>query len=124
MVLAARKELHRGQRSEILMTHNLMICSVAIHCTLVVRNVVIVGCAETLVYIRRGDWRYSLPKYYGFRKPVNKAYNSKSLGTSVTNQGVFWRRHAVLKRIKTSALYPWWPASARPWALLSLRDSC
>jgi multimeric flavodoxin WrbA len=28
------------------MRHNLMNCSVAIHCTLVVRNIVMVGCAE------------------------------------------------------------------------------
>ena len=30
----------------ILTTHNLMNCSVAIHCTLVVRNIVMVGCPE------------------------------------------------------------------------------
>jgi hypothetical protein len=31
---------------EILMSHNLMNCSVPIHCTLVVRNIVMVACAE------------------------------------------------------------------------------
>ena len=34
------------QGPEFLMRHNLMNCNVPIHCTLVVRNVVIVGCAE------------------------------------------------------------------------------
>jgi hypothetical protein len=34
------------QWAEIPMTHNLMNCSVTIHCTLVVRNIVMVACAE------------------------------------------------------------------------------
>jgi hypothetical protein len=59
MVLAERPNLRDGvftadtrensstaAMGEILMTHNLMNCSVAIHCALVVRNIVMVACAE------------------------------------------------------------------------------
>jgi hypothetical protein len=37
--------------------HNLINCHVPIHCTLVVRNIVVVGCAYTLVYARCGETR-------------------------------------------------------------------
>ena len=40
------KELHRGKGPAILMRHNLMNCNVAIHCTLVMRNIPMVRSAE------------------------------------------------------------------------------
>jgi len=66
-----------------------MNCNVAIHCTLVARNVVIVGCAEPWFIHAVAIEAILCPSITRAEalQTVNEAYNSKSPGTECDKSG-------------------------------------